>query len=171
MLLSALEVPVDRTVLICCTVMAAAILPQETIVAWPAVRGKRHGVSNAVGNRAHGDRSKTVLATISPIISIRKSRSFSALRFSAEIGGFNECRNEGLWVVCRVEKVRTFFSQAVVFAKWQIPGSGGEKGGRIAWFFAAARGLFGGVSSWRGEFPLRGVNRKGTHYRRLMRGV
>jgi len=65
---------------------------------------------------------------------------------SADIRGCFAHRDAGLWVVCRVENARTFFPQAVVFAKWQVPGSGTEKGGRIAWHFAFGAWIFGGVS-------------------------
>jgi hypothetical protein len=57
--------------------------------------------------------------------------------FSNELGDCAECREEELWVVCCAEKARKFFPQAVVFAKWQVPGSGAKKGGRIAWLLAA----------------------------------
>jgi hypothetical protein len=43
---------------------------------------------------------------------------------------------------------RAFSPQAAVFAKWQIPRFGAEKGGRIAWIFADSRRIFfGGTRS------------------------
>lgn len=65
-----------------------------------------------------------------------------------EIHGCVEHRVEELWVVCHVEIARTFFPQAEVFAKWRVPGSGTEKGGRITRQFAVTHGLLA-------EFPER----------------
>jgi hypothetical protein len=78
--------------------------------------------------------------------SSRRRRKLFRQDNGTEIDGWVERRDEGLWVVCPVEIARTFFPQAEVFAKWRVPGSGTEKGGRIARQFAVTHGLLA-------EFP------------------